>query len=165
MGLVRFLASCMQCLTRVSDMALSFGLELYKELRGHKGDVNYCVWSPENRTLCSCSGDKTLRLWDTQEGKEMSPPSPIIAHQFYVNCCAYSPAGDLLASGSSDATVKLWSTASWKLVCKEFCRLRICSLLSSKGISRVTIVVKKAVGKTLIHFPGHVVHAKGNMTF
>ena len=92
-------------------------LELYSELRGHKSDVNCCTWSPEDQTLCSCGGDKTLRLWNMHERKEVTP-SPIDAHQKYVNSCAYSPSGDVLASGSSDTTVKLWSTTSWSVLCK-----------------------------------------------
>jgi WD40 repeat protein len=92
-------------------------LELQSELVGHKSDVNCCSWSPEDQTLCSCGGDKTLRLWNIHEKKEISP-SPISAHQFYVNYCAYSPSGDLLASGSSDTTIKLWSTASWDVLDK-----------------------------------------------
>lgn len=98
-------------------MAAKLELELHKELLGHKSDINYCAWSPADQTLCTCSGDKTLRLWSVGEGKEVVP-SPISAHHFYVNCCAYSPAGDLLASGSSDTSVKLWSTVSWNVVCK-----------------------------------------------
>ena len=93
----------------------TISLELYSELLGHKSDVNYCTWSPEDQTLCSCGGDKTLRLWNVHEKKEISP-SPISAHQFYVNSCSYSPAGDLLASGSSDTTIKLWSTTSWDVL-------------------------------------------------
>ena len=91
-------------------------LELYREFLGHKGDINCCAWSPGDQMLCTCSGDKTLRLWNVDEGREVAP-SPISAHQFYVNCVAFSPAGDLLASGSSDTSVKLWSTASWDVVC------------------------------------------------
>jgi WD40 repeat protein len=90
-------------------------LEVYSELLGHRSDVNCCAWSPENQTLCSCGGDKTLRLWNVHEKKEIAP-SPISAHRFYVNSVAYSPAGDILASGSSDTTIKMWSTTSWDVL-------------------------------------------------
>ena len=92
-------------------------LEVYSELLGHRSDVNCCAWSPENQTLCSCGGDKTLRLWNVHEKKEIHP-SPISAHRFYVNSVAYSPAGDILASGSSDTTIKMWSTTSWAVLGK-----------------------------------------------
>ena len=105
--------------------AVGISLELHKELLGHKSDVNCCAWSPEDQTLCSCGGDKTLRLWNIHEGKEIAP-TPINAHQFYVNSCAYSPAGDLLASGSSDSTIKLWSTTSWDVVCELKITLSLC---------------------------------------
>lgn len=88
---------------------------LQQELHAHSGDVNYCDWSPTDQTLATCSGDKTVRLWRAEEGKQLSP-SPISAHAYYVNACVFSPAGDLLATASSDNTVKLWTTASWTTI-------------------------------------------------
>ena len=88
---------------------------LQRELTAHKGDVNYCDWSPTDQTLATCSGDKTVRLWRAGDGTQL-PPSPIAAHAYYVNACVFSPGGDLLATASSDNTVKLWTTANWTTI-------------------------------------------------
>ncbi len=88
------------------------------KLLGHTSDINCCAWSPVTwSTLISCSGDRTLRVWDISS----NPPktlSVVPASKFYVNACAYNPTGDLLATASSgdEGTVKLWSTASWSVV-------------------------------------------------
>ena len=92
-------------------------------LQGHTGDVNCTTWSPTLRhTLCSCSGDRTLRVWkvdtNTSDNKAVlvQPDEVVQAHKFYVNSCAYHPSGAILATTSSDDTVKIWSTASWACV-------------------------------------------------
>ena len=88
------------------------------KLEGHTSDINCCAWSPITwSTLTSCSGDRTLRVWDISS----EPPktlSVVPASKYYVNACAYNPSGDLLATASSgdEGIVKLWSTASWTVV-------------------------------------------------
>lgn len=91
------------------------GLRLLRELRGHTNDVNCCSWSPSDQTLCSCSGDNTVRVWATESGQEIVP-SPITAHRYHVQWCVYSPLGDVLVSASTDTTLRLWSTDSWTLL-------------------------------------------------
>ena len=34
-------------------------------LRGHIGQVFQVCWSADSRLLCSCSADKTLKVWNT----------------------------------------------------------------------------------------------------
>ena len=100
---------------------LSIGY-VHSVLQGHTGDVNSTSWSPVSRDiLCSCGGDKTIRVWrinvdkPVEKNKEniLDPIETVAAHKLYVTACAYNPSGDLLATTSSDDTVKLWSTASW----------------------------------------------------
>ncbi len=93
-------------------------------LEGHGSDVNGTAWSPISRdTLCSCSGDKKIRVWQINTGNSRekkvvlsNPEKEVLAHKFYVNSCSYNPSGDILATTSSDDTVKIWSTASWTCV-------------------------------------------------
>lgn len=87
----------------------------FREFRGHTVDVNFVSWSPVDQKLVSCSGDKTVRIWDLTTGRDV-PPSPLIAHSLHVNACVFSPSGDLLATVSSDTSVKLWSTTTWTLI-------------------------------------------------
>lgn len=84
----------------------------FKKITGHKGDVNWCSFSPVNHQLVTASGDKTIRVWDVVN----DTPSELIVlkgHKYYVNCAIFSPIGDLLVTGSSDFSVKLWSTETF----------------------------------------------------
>jgi WD40 repeat protein len=95
---------------------------LQEVLEGHTGDVNSTAWSPTSRdTLCSCSGDRKIRVWKVGASTPPSKPSPIetiAAHELYINSCAFNPSGDLLVTTSSDEKVKIWSTVSWTCVGK-----------------------------------------------
>ena len=99
--------------------ALKIG-ELLEVLEGHAGDVNSTAWSPAAKdTLCSCSGDKKIRVWKIDGSTPPRKPTPvetIAAHELYINSCAFNPSGDLLVTTSSDETVKIWSTVSWTCV-------------------------------------------------
>ena len=81
----------------------------------HTRDVNSVSFSPNSKILASGSGDKTVRLWNVEDGNEL-PFSPLVYHTYYVNCCAFSPFGTLLATASSDCTICLWDTSTGKSV-------------------------------------------------
>ena len=49
---------------------------LVNTLTEHKKDVNCCAFSANNKTLASVSGDKTVRLWNAETGREL-PFSPL----------------------------------------------------------------------------------------
>ena len=38
---------------------------------GHKNDVTSVVFSPDGKTICSGSADKTVKLWNTETGKNI----------------------------------------------------------------------------------------------
>lgn len=94
--------------------------ELLEVLEGHAGDVNSTAWSPTaGSTLCSCGGDRKIRVWTIDASTPPEKPAPvetITAHELYINSCAFNPSGDLLVTTSSDETVKIWSTVSWTCV-------------------------------------------------
>lgn len=35
-----------------------------KSITGHKLGISDICWSADNKLLCSCSDDKTLKIWD-----------------------------------------------------------------------------------------------------
>ncbi|KAG7222332.1 hypothetical protein INR49_026758 [Caranx melampygus] len=81
-------------------------------LQHHQDDVNWCCFSAKH--LATCSGDKTLRVYDTGDFSEL-PFSPLSGHGYSVHCCCFSPCGQFLASCSTDATVVVWSMVSGEI--------------------------------------------------
>ncbi|XP_047436473.1 WD repeat, SAM and U-box domain-containing protein 1 [Mugil cephalus] len=75
-------------------------------LHHHQDDVNWCAFSA--KLLATCSGDKTLRIYNTHDFSEL-PFSPLTGHGYSVHCCCFSACGQFLASCSTDATTVIWS--------------------------------------------------------
>ena len=97
-------------------------------LQGHTGWIWAVTFSPDGKTLASCSHDFLIRLWDVQS-LEFEPSKPanlaeasdsnhlpgaclntLRGHVHRVWTIAFSPDGQLLASGSDDETIRLWNT-------------------------------------------------------
>ena len=65
-------------------------------------------------TIASGSGDRTVRIWDSETGNLVA--GPFQGHSLSVNSVAFSPDGTRIASGSSDKTVRIWDSETGKLV-------------------------------------------------
>ena len=76
---------------------------------GHSGWITSVAYSPDGKTLVSGSADKTIKLWDLTNGKELRT---LAGHSGTVDSVAFSPDGKTLVSG--DKTINLWDTASGK---------------------------------------------------
>jgi WD40 repeat protein len=104
----------------------------------------YCVaYSPDGKTLASgggWEGDRTIKLWNVQRGKEQAT---LDGHTDGVRCVAFSPDGKTLASGGYDYTIKLWDVQTGK------------KLTTLKGHTGwVTSVAYSPDGKTLASVGG-----------
>jgi WD40 repeat protein len=93
-------------------------------LTGHSGYVRSVAYSPDGKHLVSGSSDKTVKVWDSQTGKE---ECTLTGHSDFVRSVAYSPDGKHIVSGSDDRTVKVWDSQTGKevnvLVCHRPYRL------------------------------------------
>ena len=76
-----------------------------------RGGVASVVFSPDGQTLASGSADRTIRLWNPNNGKLKTT---FTGHTDVVEVVAFSPDGRTLVSGSRDTTIRLWNPQTGK---------------------------------------------------
>src|SRR6516164_1464615 len=87
---------------------------LLRTFQGHSEAVNHLAFSPDGKRLASVSDDATLRIWETNTGKELDT---LRGHGAYaVHGVAFSPDGKWLASAGCDQKVVLWNAADGQKV-------------------------------------------------
>src|SRR5260221_6684388 len=79
---------------------------LRQTLVGHTEQVNCVAWSPEGATLASGSNDRTIRLWEAQEGRTRLVLS---GHSGLVEGLAVSPDAGCPLSWSAGGSLVLLS--------------------------------------------------------
>ena len=73
--------------------------------------VNAVAIAPDGKTAISASGDKTVKIWDTESCTELRT---LIGHTSEVNAVVIAPDGKTAISASSDKTLKIWDLFSGK---------------------------------------------------
>jgi general transcriptional corepressor TUP1 len=75
---------------------------------GHEQDIYSLDFARNGRHIASGSGDRTVRVWDIETGREISS----FSIEDGVTTVAMSPDGTLVAAGSLDKSVRVWDTRS-----------------------------------------------------
>jgi hypothetical protein len=78
-------------------------------LEGHTDWVLLAAYIPDRRQIVSASPDKTVRIWDAENG---APVRTLEGHTEFVRSAAYSPDGRQIVSASFDQTVRVWDAES-----------------------------------------------------
>jgi len=89
-------------------------------LTGHTDRVWGVAWAPNGRRLASCSGDKTVRVWQRGVGEGQAWTCQAVLddlHTRTVRSVAWSPDGRFLATASFDATTAVWEFADGEWEC------------------------------------------------
>ncbi|ARV59223.1 hypothetical protein BZZ01_11825 [Nostocales cyanobacterium HT-58-2] len=84
---------------------------LLTTLAKNDASVNDVAFSPDGQLLASCSGDSTIKLWNSnlKDGVERQSTQTFVSHNGVVSKIAWSSDGQFFASSGMDTTVKLWS--------------------------------------------------------
>src|SRR4028118_1138662 len=80
-----------------------------RTLSGHTDAVNAVAIAPDGKRAISASWDKTLKIWDTETGRELQT---LTGHTKLVWGVGIAPDGKRAISASWDTTLKIWDTDS-----------------------------------------------------
>jgi WD40 repeat protein len=86
----------------------------FPPLKGHEDAVIAVAFSPEDSLIASCSGDRTILVWDVTTGDQKhvlttnKPKGDILS-------LAFSPDGTRLISASRALSLEVWDVKSWRI--------------------------------------------------
>ncbi|KAG2057865.1 WD40 repeat-like protein [Suillus hirtellus] len=87
-------------------------------LQGHTDWVNGVVHLHAKRQVITCSGDRSLRLWDLENSTQIGEDWRDEEDKAKVRSMALSPNGKTIASGCYDKKVRLWNIETRKVIAK-----------------------------------------------
>jgi WD40 repeat protein len=99
---------------KIKDYAIRLRDETLMEIRqlvGHTDEVRCLVFLPDGKRALSAGLDRSIRLWDLDQGKEIRR---FVGHSGAVRHLAVSADGRRLLSSSQDRTVRCWEIETGK---------------------------------------------------
>ena len=97
----------------LSPSLMQVGKSLAFTLTGHSWAVNAVAVTPDGRWVISGGGDKWIKIWDLQQGKELHT---LKGHTGPVTSVAVTPDGRRLISASADRTLKVWDLSDFGIM-------------------------------------------------
>lgn len=102
------------------DSALTIFLQVWDivakvirhQFSGHEQDIYSLDFASDGRHIASGSGDRTIRLWDLEQGQCVLN----LAIEDGVTTVAISPDNRFVAAGSLDKSVRIWDTQNHVMV-------------------------------------------------
>ena len=79
---------------------------------GHEQDIYSLDFARDGKHIASGSGDRTVRVWDIESGREVLN----LSIEDGVTTVAISPGGEYVAAGSLDKSVRVWDARSGILI-------------------------------------------------
>ncbi|XP_050428558.1 WD repeat, SAM and U-box domain-containing protein 1-like isoform X2 [Adelges cooleyi] len=95
-------------LWKMSSSSHQCVVELIQPLKGHSSTVTSVCFNHEGTMFASTSMDKTTRLWQVVEPKNIICLTVLEGHSRYINTCAFSEDSLLFVTGSNDKSVIIW---------------------------------------------------------
>jgi WD40 repeat protein len=92
-----------------------FGPKLKNYVAHHDKRVSVLAFSPKGDLLASGSEDKTIKLWDPSNQKDLSLLATLISHTKTISVLSFNSTDQkILASGAEDASIRLWDLSNKK---------------------------------------------------
>ncbi len=156
----RFLPDGRSLLAAANNHAYHVPLALERIVRGHKEAVTDVVFSPDGSKLISGGVDKTVRLWNQADGKELCT---LTWTSEAVNCVSLTPDGTFAIVAGGDKTVRLFrlqngesiASLSHPATVRAVAPSSDSSQLATCGDDGVLRVWDLETGRELQRFSGH----------